>query len=154
MLNKKAKYAIKALVTLAKHNPEEPNLRINDIAQKALVPKKFLEAILLELRKNGILGSKLGFHGGYYLMRKAEDIKLVEVMRLMQGPIALIPCASLNFYEPCDDCEDEATCGLRTVVTEIRVETLKIINNRSIADLVALELASVKTKKKNKSTKK
>jgi Rrf2 family protein len=153
MLNKKAKYAIKALITLAKHNPEEPNLRINDIAQKSSVPKKFLEAILLELRKNGILGSKLGFHGGYYLMKKAEDIRLVDVMRLMQGPIALIPCASLNFYEPCNDCEDEATCGLRTVVTEIRVETLKIIENRSIADLVGFEKPKEKIAKKKVSKK-
>jgi len=127
MLTKKSKYAIKALVALAKHKPEAPYMRIAEISEKENIPKKFLESILLSLRNNGILGSKLGVNG---------------------GPIALIPCASLNFYQKCDDCEDEVTCGLRKVMTEVRVASLEVLSNNSIADIIEKEKRLVRSKRK------
>ena len=114
-------------------------MRIIDIAQHGCIPKKFLEAILLELRKQHILGSKQGINGGYYLMKSASSISLTEIIRLMDGPIALIPCASFNFYEKCDDCVDEAICGLRKVISNLRDASLSILSNTTIADIVLQE---------------
>lgn len=138
MLSKKSKYAIKALVTLAGEFEQGPVL-ISKIAEKDRIPQKFLEAILLELKKMGILGSKKGAGGGYYLIKRPEDVMLSNVMRLTDGPIALIPCVSLNFYERCAECVDEATCGLRDVAMEVRDASLKILTNNSLADLLARE---------------
>lgn len=148
MLSKKSKYAIKALITLAKHKRNGLPLRIVEISERDNIPKKFLENILLELRKHGVLGSKMGINGGYYLLRKPEDISLTEIIRLMDGPIALIPCASLNFYEKCEDCEDELVCGLRNVMTDLRKTSLSILSNSSIADLVNTEKNLIKIKRK------
>lgn len=149
MLSKKTKYAIKALMILAKTNAEEKQMRISEISEVGKIPRKFLEAILLELRKNGLLGSKMGASGGYYLLKSPSDIYLTEVIRLTDGPIALLPCASLNFYEKCVDCEDEVTCGIKKVMTEVRVSTLMIFSNTSIADIVKKErkLTNVKLRK-------
>lgn len=118
-------------------------MRIVDIAQQGCIPKKFLEAILLELRKKHILGSKQGINGGYYLLKPPTDITLTEIIRLMDGPIALIPCASFNFYEKCDDCVDEAICGLRKVISNLRDASLNILSNTTIADIVAQEKGTV-----------
>lgn len=148
MLSKKSKYAIKSLIILAKHGNKEPHLRISEISEKGKIPKKFLEAILLELRKNGILGSKLGVNGGYYLLKDPSDIILTDIIRLTDGPIALLPCASLNFYEKCDDCEDETTCGIKKILTEVRMATLVILSNSSIADIVKKETRLIKAKAK------
>lgn len=148
MLSKKSKYAIKALVILARHGEKEPHLRISEISEKGKIPKKFLEAILLELRKNGVLGSKIGVNGGYYLLKKPSDIYLTDIIRLTDGPIALLPCASLNFYQKCDDCEDETTCGIKKIMTEVRVASLIILSNNSIADLIKKEDRLIKQKKK------
>ena len=105
MLTKKTKYAVKALMALGRNKTNSPML-ISQIAAKEQLPKKFLEAILLELKRNGFLGSKKGAGGGYYLMKKAEEIKLVAIIRVIDGPIALLPCVSLNFYERCEECID------------------------------------------------
>jgi len=148
MLSKKSKYAIKALVALAEHDPKAPYKRIAEISEKENIPKKFLESILLSLRNNRVLGSKLGVNGGYYLLKKPEDIKLTDIIRLTDGPIALIPCASLNFYQKCDDCEDEVTCGLRKVMTEVRIASLEILSNTSIADVIEKEKRLVRSKSK------
>jgi len=148
MLSKKSKYAIKALVALAKHDRHGLPLRIVEISEQEKIPKKFLEAILLDLRKHGILGSKMGINGGYYLLRKPDEITLTEIIRLTDGPIALIPCASLNFYEKCDDCEDEIVCGLRKVMTDLRKVSLDVLSNSSIADLVKTEKHLIKTKRR------
>ncbi len=148
MLSKKTKYAIKALMILAKANSEEQQMRISEISDVGKIPRKFLEAILLELRKNGLLGSKMGASGGYYLLKSPSDIYLTEVIRLTDGPIALLPCASLNFYEKCDDCEDEVTCGIKKVMTEVRISTLMILSNTSIADLIKKESRLIKSKLK------
>lgn len=138
MLTKKAKYAFKALIALARNKENRP-LLISAIAEKEQLPKKFLEAILLELKRNGMLGSKKGAGGGYYLMKPAEDIKMSAVIRIIDGPIALLPCVSLNFYERCDECSNEPYCGIRDVMKDVRDVTLKIMGETSIADMVARE---------------
>ncbi len=138
MLSKKTKYAIKALIFLAKQDISEPAL-IADIAEKERIPRKFLEAILLELRNHSYLGSKKGKGGGYYLKKKADEIFLVDVVRIMNGPIAMLPCVSLKFYEKCEECTDEEVCGIRDVLIELRDKTLEILQSNSIANLIERE---------------
>jgi len=135
MLSKKTKYAIHALTYLAKKNPSQPTL-IVEVSAEANVPRKFLETILLELKKNGVLSSKMGKGGGYFLRKKPSEIQLSTIIRLFNGPIALLPCASKNYYEICDECPDETTCGLRIVMEEVRDETLNILENKTIQDIV------------------
>ncbi|WP_374165667.1 Rrf2 family transcriptional regulator [Arcticibacter sp. MXS-1] len=144
MLTKKTKYAVKALMALARNKENKPML-ISEIAAKEQLPKKFLEAILLELKRNGFLGSKKGAGGGYYLMKKAEDIKLAAIIRIIDGPIALLPCVSLNFYERCEECTSELYCGIRDVMKDVRDATLKILAETSLADMILRE-DSIKTK--------
>lgn len=138
MLSKKTKYALHALTFLAKKKEEAP-LLIVDIAAGTSTPRKFLEAILLELKKNGFLGSKMGKGGGYYLIKPANEIKLSAIVRLFEGPIAYVPCVSINYYESCDECQDEATCGLHRLMLDVRDETLKLLENKSIQDIVHKE---------------
>ena len=138
MLSKKTKYAIKALVALGK-NVERPPMQISKIAEEEHIPKKFLEQILLDLRNAGFLYSKKGAGGGYSLNKKPEEILLVHVMRVTDGPIAMVPCASLNFYHRCDECHQETSCGIRDVFIEVRDATLKILTETSIADVIARE---------------
>ncbi len=139
MLSKKSKYAIKALVRLAKSYDKGEKLKISEISESERIPKKFLEAILVELRNNGLLLSKLGAHGGYHLAKHPNEIFLSQVIRISGGPIALLPCVSLNFYEPCEECVDESTCGLRDVVKDVRDATVQILSRTSILDLVKRE---------------
>jgi Rrf2 family protein len=139
MLPKKTKYAIKALVFLAKKYKENQPVRINEISEGEKIPHKFLEAILLELRKHGLLGSKMGANGGYYLLKHPEEIMLSNIIRITGGPIALLPCVSLNFYEPCEECIDEETCGLRNVVLQVREASIKILSKTSLLDVLARE---------------
>ena len=141
MLTKKTKYAVKALMALARNKANTPML-ISEIASKEQLPKKFLEAILLELKRGGFLGSKKGAGGGYYLMKKAEEIKLSAIIRVIDGPIALLPCVSLNFYERCDECVDEGYCGIRDVMKDVRDATLKILTETTIAGMIAQEDAA------------
>jgi len=138
MLSKKTKYAIHALTYLCKKDPTQPTLII-EVAQEANVPKKFLETILLELKKNGVLGSKMGKGGGYFVRKKPSEIPLSDIIRLFNGPIALLPCASKNYYEICDECPDEKACGLRFVLEEVRDETLNILENKTIQDIINKE---------------
>lgn len=138
MLTKKTKYAVKALMALARNKDNHPML-ISDIAEREQLPKKFLEAILLELKRNGFLGSKKGAGGGYYLLKKAEEIKMASVIRIIDGPIALLPCVSLNFYERCEECSNEPYCGIRDVMKDVRDATLKILTETSIGDLIKRE---------------
>lgn len=138
MLSKKTKYAIKALVSLGKHK-DLPPMQIAKIAEEEAIPKKFLEQILLDLRNSGLLYSKKGAGGGYSLNKKPEDIYLVQVMRITDGPIAMVPCASLNFYHKCDECEDEKTCGIRSAFIDVRDATLKVLAETSIADIIMRE---------------
>lgn len=146
MLPKKTKYAIKALTYLAREHGKGPVL-ISAIAEGEHIPKKFLEAILLEMRNAGILASKKGAGGGYYLLLEPSEIPLSKIIRLTGGPIAMLPCASLNFYQPCDDCETEALCGLRQVIMEVRDETLKILTETTIANVLESEKKLARSKK-------
>ena len=138
MLSKKCKYALKALEYIAKKGNEEPIL-IAEISEEQNIPKKFLEAILLELKKDGILQSRKGKNGGYFLRQSAADINIGHIIRLIDGPIALIPCVSFKFYEPCIECEDEAICGLRNVVQEVREATNQILSKVTLADMLKRE---------------
>lgn len=115
---------------------------ISEIASQEHLPKKFLEAILLELKRGGFLGSKKGAGGGYYLMKKAEEIKLAAIIRVIDGPIALLPCVSLNFYERCEECVDEGYCGIRDVMKDVRDATLKILTETTVAGMIAQEDAA------------
>jgi Rrf2 family protein len=133
MLSKKSQYAFKALIYLAEHSDQGPVL-ISEISKKKNIPLKFLENILLELRKAGVLESKKGKGGGYYFALDPKDVSLAKVMRLLDGPIALLPCVSLNFYEKCKDC-DETVCGLNRMMVQVRDATLKVLDNKTLADL-------------------
>lgn len=135
MLSHKAKYALKALLYLAQQ--EEIHVsRTIEIAEAASIPKKFLEQILLDLKRGHFVGSKQGKFGGYYLLKSKNDITLADIHRLFDGAIALLPCASLNFYERCSDCVDESECLLRHGLITIREETLKAMEGITIASLV------------------
>jgi len=138
MLSKKAKYAIKALMFLSK-NIDKPPLPGSKIAELEKIPKKSLEVIFLELRNNGYLFSKKGTTGGYVLSKSPEEIFLVGIVRLMDGPIARVSCASAFHYRSCEECHDEATCSIKRVYLKIREEELKILSNTSIADMVRSE---------------
>lgn len=139
MLPKKSKYAIKALTALAKVYAEGKPTRISQISTDENIPRKFLEAILLELRNQGLVGSKMGAAGGYYLLKHPEEVMLSTIIRLTGGPIALLPCVSLNFYEPCNECVNEDICGLRDVVKEVREASIKILSKTSLADIILRE---------------
>ncbi len=134
MLSKKTKYGIKALTFLAKQESKIP-IQIATISKSENISLKFLESILLTLRKNGFLGSKKGKGGGYYLLKEPEEIQMTAVMRILEGPIAMVPCVSLNFYEKCDDCPDENTCAVHNLMIQVRDSTLQIFRNTTLADL-------------------
>ncbi len=133
MLSKKTQYAFKALMYLAQKNNDEPVL-IAEISQQRNIPLKFLENILLELKKDGILESKKGKGGGYHLAKQPEKIFLADVLRLIDGPIALLPCVSLHFYKQCGEC-DEQNCGLHRIMIEVRDANLAILENKTVADI-------------------
>ena len=133
MLSKKSQYAFQALMYLSEKEKEGPVL-IAEISKKKKIPLKFLENILLELRKAGILESKKGKGGGYFFGKDPADVTLATVMRLIDGPIALLPCVSLHFYEKCTNC-DEKHCGLRDVLIQVRDANLKLLEKKTIADL-------------------
>lgn len=135
MITMKTKYALKALAYLAQASPEEPVL-IAEIADKEGIPRKFLELILGELKQHGFVQSRKGRHGGYFLAQPAEKIALASVIRVLDGPIAPVPCLSRTAYRRCDGCADEATCGVRLVLQELYESSVKILENTSVADLV------------------
>src|SRR5918997_5482387 len=134
MLSKKAKYAIKALLALADRNRDEP-MRIADLAREEQIPPKFLEFILLGLKNNGILQSRKGKGGGYYLARDPGDIYLGQIVRMFDGPLAPVPCASQTAYVRCADCRNEAVCGVRLAMKEVRDATAKVLDGTSLASL-------------------
>ncbi len=133
MLSKKTKYGLKALTYIARKKCDHP-VQISEIAKNENISQKFLESILLTLRKNGFLGSKKGKGGGYYLIREPKDIVMASVIRVLEGPIAMLPCVSLNFYEKCDDCPDEDSCTVHSLMIEVRDNTLKVLENKTLAD--------------------
>ncbi len=134
MLSKKSQYAFKALVYLTERYRQGPVL-ISEIARKKKIPLKFLENILLELKKADILDSKKGKGGGYFLKKDPARVKVAQVIRLVNGPIAMLPCVSLYFYERCKNC-DEKHCGLHDMMIEVRDASLNILEHRTLKDLV------------------
>tara|TARA_A100000171_G_scaffold28379_1_gene26504 strand:+ start:135 stop:548 length:414 start_codon:yes stop_codon:yes gene_type:complete len=134
VLSKKTQYAFHALTYLAENQDKGPIL-ISEISEMRKISLKFLENILLELKKSGILGSKKGKGGGYYLIKPPEEIGLAKIIRLLDGPIALLPCVSLNYYEKCENCQEEI-CGLNVVMSEVRDNTLKVLENKSLKDVL------------------
>ena len=135
MLSKKAKYAIKALLRLAGQPPHEP-MRIADLARAERIPPKFLELILLELRNQGILRSRKGKGGGYLLARDPAAIYLGQIVRMFDGPLAPVPCASQTAYVPCSDCRNEAVCGVHLAMKEVRDATARILDGTSLSQLL------------------
>lgn len=146
MISKKSKYAINALVHLGRKYGEGPTL-ISTIAEEENIPQKFLEAILLELKNDGILGSKKGKGGGYYLRTDPENVNLAQVLRLFDGAIALLPCVTFKFYERCEECKDEETCSIREAFLKVRNETVKIFKGQTLKGLVEKEKKLIAKKK-------
>lgn len=138
MLSKKAKYAMNALVNLAKKYNTGPIL-IAEIAQEENIPQKFLEAILLELKKAGVLSSKKGKGGGYYLIKAPSDVNLADIMRLFDGPIALLPCVTYKYYERCEECKDEEVCGIRDAFLQVRNKSVEIMKNSTLESIINRE---------------
>ena len=120
-------------------NVEDAPVQISIISASENISVKFLESILLTLKKAGFLASKKGKGGGYYLLKDAKDISIAAVYRVLEGPIALVPCVSLNFYEKCSDCPDEAACSVHNLMIEVRDSNLKILENTSLADFIMLK---------------
>ena len=131
----KAKYGLRALIYLGEHEGEGPVL-ISDLAQRESIPKKFLELILLDLKNHGILQSKKGKGGGYLLGRKPQAIKIGRVIRLLDGPLAPLPCVSQTAYVACGECEDEKTCGIRLLMKDVRDAIANILDNTTLADVL------------------
>jgi len=134
MLSKKAKYGLKAMAILAKEYGNGP-LLIGEIAKRERIPSKFLELILLELKKKGFLQSKKGKGGGYYLSKLPETISVGALIRALDGPLALLPCVSQMAYERCAECPDEETCGIRIVFKEVRESTVSILERTTLAQM-------------------
>ena len=134
MLSKKSKYGLKALLVLAQEAGRGPVL-VSDLASREGLPKKFLEAILLELKHHGLLQSKKGKGGGYSLSRKPADVTLGQVIRVLDGPLALVPCVSQTAYAKCDECPNEQTCGVRLAMKAVRDATAEILDHTTLADI-------------------
>jgi Rrf2 family protein len=135
MLSQKTRYALKAMIALASAGTEG-SLTVGDIAEQQNLPRKFLEAILLELKRQGLVHSLRGRTGGYVLARPADEISFGQIVRVMQGPLALLPCVSQTAYRRCDDCPDERACAIRRVLADVRGATATIMDGHTLADAV------------------
>jgi Rrf2 family protein len=136
MLSKRLKYGLRAMLALANEAGGRP-LQTSELAEHQRLPRKFLEAILLDLTRHGLLQSKKGRGGGYVLGRKPGDITIGQIIRVLEGPLALVPCVSQTAYRPCDECIDEETCGIRLAMKEVRDATAHILDNTTLAGLNA-----------------
>ena len=136
MLSQKARYAFKALIALSRRGPNE-SLQARDIAAAEQIPLSFLEQILLDLRRAGLVGSRRGRDGGHYLLKEAARISLGQVIRLIDGPVAPLPCLSRTAYRRCPDCKDESACAVRSVFRRTYEATLAVLEQTSIADACA-----------------
>lgn len=133
MLSNRTKYALKALLAVYKDKSQKP-VHIYDIAKNENIPQKFLELIMLDLKKTGVIDSKRGKGGGYYLTANPADIKIGNIIRKFEGPLALLSCASVTDYKKCDDCHDEVACNLRALMAEVRETTASILDKTSLVD--------------------
>ncbi len=138
MISKKTKYGLKSLLYLARKYDQGPIL-ISDLAREERIPKKFLELILLALKNNGILQSRKGKGGGYYLGRPPREISVGNIVRVLEGPLAPVPCVSETAYARCQECLDERTCGIRLVMKDVRDAMSSILDKTSLADMLELE---------------
>jgi Rrf2 family protein len=137
MLSQKAKYAIKALITLAKATDNQL-VQARDIATGQNIPKKFLDLIFFELRRHGLIQSNRGRDGGYRLAQSPDQISIAQIVRAVDGALAPLPCASVRFYRRCDDCADEKTCEVRHMMREVRDAASAILDNTSLAEAASL----------------
>jgi len=135
MLSHKAKYGLKAVLSLAADPRLQPAI-VADLAKREAIPRKFLEQILLELKHRGVLQSRRGKGGGYQLTRPADRLSVGEIIRALDGPIAPTPCVSHTAYVKCDECIDEETCGVRMVMKEVHAATVRILDSTTVADLI------------------
>lgn len=135
MISKKTIYALKALFHLAGMQNTEPVL-ISELAKTEKIPKKFLEFILLSLRKGGILQSRIGKGGGYYLAMPPSKISIGSVVRVLEGDLSPVPCLSETNYARCDECQDEVTCGIKLVMTDVNRELANVLDGLTLADMV------------------
>lgn len=133
MLSMKAKYALRALMVMAKN--EKKTIQSKTIAKEADIPQKFLENILLELKNHGLVDSKRGIFGGYFLARPSNEIMVGNLIRIVDGPLAPIRCASVTAYQKCDDCPDETACEIRKTMLEVRNAIANVLDNKSIREL-------------------
>lgn len=147
MISRKTKYALNALVYLTKQKDKGPTL-ISQVAESGNIPRKFLEAILLDLKRAGILGSKKGKGGGYYLLKSPDEVNVADVMRLFDGPIALLPCVTYRYYEKCEECQDEQTCGIRDAFLELRNMSVQMLKSNTLSDLIRRETLLKKDSRK------
>jgi Rrf2 family protein len=138
MISKKTKYALKALLYLARKFNQGPVL-ISDLARDERIPKKFLELILLTLKNNGVLQSRKGKGGGYFLGKLPREISVGNVIRILDGPLAPVPCVSETAYAKCQECMDEQTCGIRPVMKDVRDAIANILDKTSLADMLERE---------------
>ena len=138
MLAQKTRYALRSLLYIAEDTAGAP-VQLARIAETQRVPPKYLELIMLDLKKAGLVTSTRGPRGGYRLTRGPSEISFGEIVRAMEGPIALVSCASVNFYAPCGDCHDEATCAIRRIMLVVRDESARILENHNLADAAGME---------------
>lgn len=143
VLSRKSKYGLKALLLLAQEPGDTPVL-VSDLAVREALPKKFLEAILLELKRHRIVDSRKGRGGGYFLRRKPTEISFGEVIRALDGPLAAVPCVSQTAYAPCSECLDEKTCGVRLAMKQVRDATARILDRTTLASVNAEVLVASK----------
>jgi len=141
MLSKKTKYGLQALITMAREYGRGPIL-IADLAERERIPKKFLELILLQLKNAGILASRKGKGGGYLLARDPSQITMGKVVRVLEGPLAPVPCVSETAYRKCEECDDEASCGIRLVMKDVRDAIADILDNTTLKEVVARSAAA------------
>ncbi len=137
MITQKMKYALKALLTLSDEaaQPAPNALTIEEIAKRSGAPKRFLEHILLEIRNAGIIASTRGRSGGYQLIKSPDQVSVSELLRMIDGPIAPLPCLSRRAYQRCEDCKDEETCRIRKVFAEVFWSYLLLIESLTLADI-------------------
>lgn len=138
MISQRAKYALRALLALARAD-EGQSVATSEIAETQSIPKKFLEQILLELKRHGIVDSRRGKEGGYLMRKSADEVTYGEILRMIDGPLALLPCLSKVAYRRCDDCDDEASCEVRRVFAQVAESTRAVLDKTSIRDSLETE---------------
>ena len=140
MLSSKAKYAVRAVSFLAEQGRGVAWMQMAEVAEHEKIPRKFLETILVELRGHGIIESRRGAQGGHRLLRNPTDLSVADIIRIVDGPLALTPCASRTRFRPCSDCVDIQQCRLQSLMQRARDAVAAVLENCSVADLAAIQL--------------